>query len=383
MIAGLAFILAALTAVPLAILSAEVFAGLKRPQPSVQGTVPRTAVLIPAHDEAQGIAGVIAAMRPSGFRMLVVADNCSDDTAAVARAAGADVVERSDAAARGKGHALAFGRAALAAAPPDIVLVMDADCLPRGDALLKLATVAAVDQRVVQARYELDTRPTDTPITRISNFAFALKNVVRQRGLMRLAGTCVLTGTGMAFPWPLFRDAPLATDDSVEDLAIGLALVRAHHLPLYADDARVSSAPASGAAAITQRTRWEHGFVATARTVAPAMIAYGLKRRHWPSLWLGLHLLVPPLALTFGVASAMIMILLLLGLTAGFLPAFVLAFVMMFAGVAVLCGWRIVGRAILPFTTLLRVPIYIAWKLPIYLRLARGADRRWTRTERD
>jgi hypothetical protein len=29
------------------------------------------------------------------------------------------------------------------------------------------------------------------------------------------------------------------------------------------------------------------------------------------------------------------------------------------------------------------VPLYVAWKLPIYLKLARGADRRWTRTERD
>jgi cellulose synthase/poly-beta-1,6-N-acetylglucosamine synthase-like glycosyltransferase len=372
----MAAIIATVAAVPLVILTIETLAGLAKSKPSAfDGPMPRTTILIPAHNEEGGIAAVVTAIRAQCPDILVVADNCSDATAANARAAGARVVERQDTAARGKGHALAFGRAALAAESPDIVIIMDADCVPDPSALPILARTAAATGRVVQARYELDTRADDPPMTRISNFAFAVKNIIRQRGLMRVAGTCVLTGTGMAFPWGLFRDAPLATDDSVEDLAIGLALVRAGHRPTYADNARVTSAPASGKAVVAQRTRWEHGFIATATRRAPQMIGHGVARAKWSSIWLGLHLMVPPLALAFVIAG--------LGMLSGFAPALALGSVIMMAGVAVLLGWRAVGRSILPFGVLLRVPLYILWKLPIYLKLARGADRRWTRTERD
>ena len=384
MIGTLAAALAGVAALPLLVLTAEALAGLRAPQNRAsEQPAPRTTVIVPAHDEAGGIAATVIAIKTSGFDILVVADNCSDATAAIARAAGARAIERTDAILRGKGHALAFARDALADDPPEIVIVMDADCVPHDKALLQLALRAAATGRAVQGRNELDTRADDPPMTRISNFAFSLKNVVRQRGLMRIAGTCVLTGTGMAFPWAAFRDAPLATADSVEDLVIGLALVRAGKLPLYVDDARVTSPPASGKAAATQRTRWEHGFMATASKVAPQMIGHGIARGHWPSFWLGLHLLVPPLALTFGLATLTLLVIAALGLASSFVPAIALAAVMSIAGLAVLGGWRAIGRHILPLSVLLRVPLYIAWKLPIYLKLARGADRQWTRTERD
>ncbi len=53
------------------------------------------AVLVPAHDEAAGIGATLRAIQAQlapGDRVLVVADNCSDDTAALARSADAEVV---------------------------------------------------------------------------------------------------------------------------------------------------------------------------------------------------------------------------------------------------------------------------------------------------
>jgi hypothetical protein len=41
------------------------------------------------------------------------------------------------------------------------------------------------------------------------------------------------------------------------------------------------------------------------------------------------------------------------------------------------------GRAQIGAATLLRVPLYLLWKIPIYLRLMRGGETRWVRTERD
>lgn len=88
-------------------------------------TVPRTSrryvVLVPAHDEsaviADTLAGLAKAVGPSG-QVLVIADNCSDDTAAIARRAGVRVLERTDTVRRGKGHALMAGVEAVADDPP-------------------------------------------------------------------------------------------------------------------------------------------------------------------------------------------------------------------------------------------------------------------------
>ena len=384
MIIIFASLIAGLASFPLLILTVETVAGLRRPKAAGVGDArQRTTVIIPAHNEALGIAATVHAIGQSGVDILVVADNCSDETAARAREAGAIAIERHDDAARGKGYALAFGRDALRDDPPDIVIILDADCVPDGDAIARLADHAALTGRAVQARNELQIRADDPPMTRISNFAFSLKNVIRQRGLMRIAGTCVLTGTGMAFPWDQFRDAPLATADSVEDLAIGLALVRSGTAPAYLDEARVTSPAAKGAAAVTQRTRWEHGFIATAAKVAPRMVGFGITRFKWRAIWLGMHLMVPPLALTFAMAMLALMVAGGLGAVSSFVPAVVLGAIILLAGVAVLAAWSQVGRTTLPLAMLLRVPLYIAWKLPIYLKLTRGADRRWTRTERD
>ena len=91
----------------------------------------RLAVLVPAHDEGavllQTIADIQMQLRP-GDRLLVVADNCADDTAGIARAAGAEVVERHDPDKRGKGYALDFGIRHLALDPPEVVIIIDADC---------------------------------------------------------------------------------------------------------------------------------------------------------------------------------------------------------------------------------------------------------------
>ena len=210
MMGALAGLLAGVAAFPLVILSLETLAGLRRPiaHPD-DSAMPHTTVIIPAHDEEAGIAATVTAIKASGVDILVVADNCSDATAQRARDAGATVVERHDASARGKGYALAFGRDALRADPPEVVIILDADCVPDDPALARLSRCAAQAGRAIQARNELQTRADDPPMTRISNFAFSLKNVIRQRGFMCIAGTCVLTGTGMAFPWEQFRDAPL------------------------------------------------------------------------------------------------------------------------------------------------------------------------------
>ena len=103
----------------------EVFVGLRPLAQEIPaaGDSPSAVSSVPAHDEQAMIHSTIERLKSAAggnARVLVVADNCTDDTAQIARRAGAEVIERSDAAHRGKGFALDFGRSHLAGNPPDL-----------------------------------------------------------------------------------------------------------------------------------------------------------------------------------------------------------------------------------------------------------------------
>lgn len=92
------------------------------------GNIPRTAVIIAAHDEAEHIGGVIMGLLPFGLqRILVVDDASQDDTAAIAEAAGAEVLRLPAGKGGGKGQVLRAGIAHLRGGDFDYYLFIDGD----------------------------------------------------------------------------------------------------------------------------------------------------------------------------------------------------------------------------------------------------------------
>ena len=131
--------------------------------------MPRTVIVIPAHNEAGVLGKTLATLAPQlspKVTALVVADNCTDTTADEAHSAGPDitVIERNDPGNRGKGHALSFALAHLdgleVESKPEVVVVLDADCTVEGRTLGQLAELAWDKKRPVQADYLL-TPPTN------------------------------------------------------------------------------------------------------------------------------------------------------------------------------------------------------------------------------
>ena len=123
---------------------------------------PRIAVLVPAHNESAVIVSTLASLRSQlheADRLLVVADNCSDDTASLARSAGAEVLERVDLERRGKGFALDFGLHYLQAVPPEVLVIVDADCQVAPEALHRLAARALQKCCPVQGLYLMFSPP--------------------------------------------------------------------------------------------------------------------------------------------------------------------------------------------------------------------------------
>ncbi len=316
-------------------------------------------------------------------RVLVVADNCEDHTARIARENGADVLERNDVAQRGKGFALEYGIRSLESAPPQVVVIMDADARLGETALEKLVQDAVQHQRPVQAVY-IEDPVNPGSRERWSAFAMLFKNGVRPLGLHRLGFPCLLTGSGMAFPLAILRKTTLGTANIVEDMKLGIDLAIEGHPPRLCPEARVTAQSAPHLTAVRQqRTRWEHGHVKTLLTQTPRLMLAGLFAGRPRLIGLALELSVPPLSLLAVLLGLFECVSLVnWGFGGSFLPVKLFLITVSVAIVTILLGWIRYGQQILPLNHLLLLPIYILWKIPIYLKLLVSPQRIWNRTER-
>ncbi len=369
------------------VFAAEILVGLLPGRDSAPAKSTGSAVIVmPANNEAAVIGETLSALHRvmnARSRVLVVADNCADDTADLARAAGAEVLVRNDTTQVGKGFALAHARDHLVTAPPDVVVVLDADCQIDAQSLERLIDAAATSGRPVQGISLLRPDLAAAPMVQVSNFAFAVKNLLRNVGLQRISGAALLTGTGMAFPWALFRSAPLANDDVVEDLRLGLDFKQKGFPPLLLREATVWSAASTSDGTMKQRTRWEGGFLSTSVKRSGAMFSDALLRLDPRALWGALSMLVPPLSLLAMMNAVAV------GATAGAwiangspAPLAIAATAAVFALVAVVAAWSAIGRRYLSASSALSMPFYVLWKIPMYFRLFRRGPPTWLRTGR-
>jgi cellulose synthase/poly-beta-1,6-N-acetylglucosamine synthase-like glycosyltransferase len=384
---------AGLVAVPVLLFCVEVLAAVLTRRPvflfsARDNSRQRLAVLVPAHNEGLGLLHTLEDVKTQlspGDRLVVVADNCTDNTAAVAKTAGAEVTERNDPSKIGKGYALEWGIQHLTVNPPAIVVIIDADCKLTPNSLDQLSTACSTTNHPVQA-LNLMTAPDDALIDyRVAVFAFRVKNWVRPLGLSAFNLPCQLMGTGMAFPWEVINSANLATGLVVEDLKLGLDLTRARNPPLFCPSAGViSQFPSSTTGARSQRKRWEQGHIALITRTIPRLVYESFTLGNFHLLALALDAAIPPLTLLGMMVLLMVTIsgfsaLLGLSSSALFLSAACLSAYL----VAILLCWLKFARDILPLRSILSMVSYAIDKLPLYLQLlSRGGNSQWIRTDR-
>ncbi|MEO0949600.1 MAG: glycosyltransferase family 2 protein, partial [Cyanobacteria bacterium J06641_5] len=344
---------------------------------------PRYTTIVPAHNEADVIDATLATLAPE--TTLVVADNCTDNTAELAQAAGFETIERHDLSERGKGFAIEYGLRHLEADPPDIIVIVDADCQVAPGAISQITRRAYAADRPVQALYLLDCPDSPSPKTTVSALAFLVKNWVRPLGLAELGFPCLLQGTGMAFPWESFAKARLVGDCLVEDMQQGIDLAIAGSAPIFCPQARVTSPlPSGDAAATSQRTRWEHGHLNTILTQTPRLLRAALAQRRLDLFALALEISVPPLTLLGFLWAAASGLAIAVGAWKGFwLPALLLGLQGMMVGVAIAIAWVNFGREQVSLRSLLSLPQYLLWKVPLYLAFAFNPQKEWVSTPRD
>lgn len=348
-------------------------------------------VLIPAHNEASVIERTLSLLKnevdPELDRILVVADNCVDDTANIARSLNCDVIERSNNDNRGKGYALEFAMQFLRdeAENPDVVLILDADCRFKLGSLERIKYAVHTTNSPVQC-INRSVAPNGSGITqRISEFAVRVKNIIRNNGLTKLGFPAVLSGTGMAFPYLLLTRVKLGNAELAEDMKLGVDMTLAGYPPKFINTAEViSEFPVSGDALSTQRERWEHGHLGVMKSYLPSLFAKMIQQKNFHLLGSFLDLCIPPLSLLVLVTFVSTLIISIFGIfnAINFLVIYSLGLFFLLTS-TVLTAWWQQGKDLLSIQDLLKLPIFILSKLGVYKKFVSGPQTLWVRTKRD
>jgi 1,2-diacylglycerol 3-beta-glucosyltransferase len=360
---------------------------------TIDDSVPRTrlVVLVPAHDEelliARTVTSLLAQSYPRDlYRVVVIADNCGDDTAAVAAAAGADAVMVRDAPdARGKGRALRWAMDHILGSDssPDAIVSVDADTIADADLLRALVERFEGGADAVQSDYRAIGDGSASSALRET--AFLLMNRVRPAGRNVLGMSACLVGNGWLLSTALLHRRPWTAFTSTEDREYSLDLQAEGVTIAFAGAAAVHAPTApSRQAAATQQERWEGGWATLLRMRAPGLLADVVRRRSPRLLMVAFDLAVPPLGLLAAAALG--------GLAFSAAPALggawsvwlalPWAVALLSVAVCVIGGLVAAGAPASAYRALLHAPLFILAK-PLSLRrtLAFRGDT-WVRTER-
>jgi cellulose synthase/poly-beta-1,6-N-acetylglucosamine synthase-like glycosyltransferase len=349
---------------------------------------PKTTVLIPAHNEAEQIKDVLEILQQqlaTQDQIIVIADNCHDNTAELARATGVTVLERENKRDRGKGYALDYGMQYLQNDPPEVVVILDGDCIIEPDTIENIACQAMSTGRPIQSTYLMEQPENPSLKDNVSMFSLKVKNLVRLLGLNRLGWHCLLTGSGMAFPWSLINQVSLAGSKTTDDMQLTVDLALAGSTPVFCENALVVGRLMKDSAAQSQRSRWEHGHLEMILVEVPRLLKAFVKTGNFAALGLALDIFIPPLSLLVMIWLVSMLITWSAALINGIstTPAILVTIAGGCLMTGVLLAWSRFGRSDLPLNNLMAIPIYILSKIPIYLKFLVDPQSRWLKTERD
>jgi cellulose synthase/poly-beta-1,6-N-acetylglucosamine synthase-like glycosyltransferase len=360
------------------------------PTPAASARKLRFDLIVPAHNEEAVVAHVIGSLQrvdwpPDKFRVVVVADNCTDATAAIAAAAGAHVLERFDQEKRGKGYALDFAfDASRKLGWADAVVVIDADAEVSPNLLEAIACRMGRGERAVQVHYGVSNTGASWR-TRLLSIAKAAFHIVRSRARERLKLSCGIRGNGWSVTHELLARVPYHAFSLTEDLEYGIALGMAGYRVAYADEAHSDAEMVSGEKeSRKQRQRWESGRFALVRTKTLPLLRQAIRKRSLVCLDLALDLMVLPLSY---VVLNIVALLILAGLAAVTGQPFVAVWAWLAAGCVIalvlhiLRGWQLSGAGLQGLLDLAWSPVFLLWKIVVMLS-GRGS-KEWVRTKRE
>jgi len=401
-VAGALFILFPFTAYLLAISIAALIAKTTRRvdggSASVVTPSKRFVVAIPAHDEEVGIVTTVRSCLAldyptSLYQVLVIADNCSDQTALLASEAGARVIERVEPTKKSKGHAMAYLIDMLSRHGEldmlDALVVVDADSTVDPSLLRRFAEGLESGDDWIQC-YDTVGNAGQSWRTRLMAYGFCLINGVVLRGQTALGLSAGLRGNGMCLSTRGLRRVPWTTHGLTEDLEYSWSVRIAGGRIAYVDDVAVYATMLSGGGkpAVAQRLRWEHGRRVLKRQMIGPLLSS--PRLSWPEkIAATIELTMPTISFLF-CSYLLLTLLTLIALpdlhaqrnrpffyySIGFCYVITTLGLLLHAASPFFLG-------LLPLkyvTSVLYIPYYVVWKASVWFQ---GRPTTWTRTKRE
>ena len=324
------------------------------------------------------------------YTVHVVADNCTDRTAELARQAGAMVHERVDPDNRGKGFALQWllQRIWKSEQEFDAVIILDADSVVSRNFLVVMDAKLKQGHQIIQAN-DAVLDPDRSWAMSMRAAAMAAVNYLRPQGRMVLGGSVGLKGNGMVFHRSVLAQHEWSASVT-EDIDYHMSLILAGKRVVFAPDASVwAEMPASlGGASWTQNVRWEQGRIQMAKYYVPKLLSAALwpnkdagQASRYPLFDAAMEHLIPPFSILAGLTMALLLLAVLLGSSAAIAFAALLLFVQF---IYMIAGMALAGLSKKTYLALLYVPAYMVWKIWLYLRvLFKFEQQGWIRTARD
>jgi 1,2-diacylglycerol 3-beta-glucosyltransferase len=343
---------------------------------------PRFAVIVPAHNEEHTIPNTLKSLEQLDYpaecyKVFVVADNCIDATAQVARGFRCTVWERTVPERRAKGYALSW---AFEQIPEeyDAVVVVDADT--EVDSKLLDNFARAYDHSMALQAWQVQV--AGSSVSSVASYvASALQNYLKPWGRENLGLSAGLGGNGMCIPRTLLEEVPWRRFGLGEDVEYHADLVLAGKRVRFVPEARVEAiAPHTLRGLRSQRWRWERGRVEALRRLAGPLLARFLYKQDAASFEMLMSIAAPPLNLTVSTSAACIML--------GAMRRSTVSLVVGILGlIAVVCATfrtlRMVRAPAKVYIYSLLLPPYVAWRTYVSVSsLLPSVSEGWVRTER-
>jgi 1,2-diacylglycerol 3-beta-glucosyltransferase len=347
----------------------------------------RFAILIPAHNEERLIGRLLDSLSQVDYPtqwvdIYVVADNCDDATAALARAAGARVYERVSDTERAKGFALRWliQQIEASGAEYDAFVILDADSVVNTGFLRAMDARLEAGAHAIQAYYSV-LNAADSPVSALRYAALAAVHYLRPLGRCVLGLSCGLKGNGMCFSASVLRRFAWNWFTLAEDVEFHLALVQAGLRVEFAPEATVlADMPVTLAQADSQNHRWERGRLELLRSQGRSLLRQSLSRRSPVPLDAVIEQLIPPLSVPIALGGACLVVALPLGAQ---LAAWLAGLSLVGQAGYILVSLGLVRAPWQAYRALGFAPLYAVWKVGLYARaLAPQRRSAWVRTSR-
>ncbi|KLU63535.1 beta-monoglucosyldiacylglycerol synthase [Peptococcaceae bacterium CEB3] len=351
------------------------------------------ALVVAAHNEEKVIGPLVENLLQMEYPkelydVFVVADNCVDKTALIARNAGAMVHQRFNDTKKGKGYALEwmFHRLFKLERQYDAVIIFDADNLVKENFLIEMNSKLCQGDRIIQC-YLDSKNPFDTWVTNTFSISFWLTNRLLQLARFNIGLSNVLGGTGMCISTDVLRKFGWGATSLTEDLEFSMKALVHGVKTTWAHDAVVyDEKPLTFAQSWRQRKRWAQGQVDVAGRYFFTLLFKGFRERKLTYIDASVHLFQPALVMlaTF---------FMLINLVSAFQTHYthIFSLVMPWSGWQILSAFQYLYPVValtldrLPWRSylgLILYPVFIySWIPIVFLGFLRRNDKQWSHTQ--